>query len=172
MCFDDSLNVIAILRISNDTGKGVGPRFKTGSRTYSKFGPPILHLLADGSVVTWGHPNNGGDCSPVEHELKNVHQIMLQDVRLPQFWRMDRSLHGAIQITVVTAPWFKNSSRQKAQKVEATDSAFAAILADGTVITWDDADCGSDCSPVEHQLQNVQQVQGTGRAFAAILANG
>jgi len=137
-----------------------------------KFGPPILHLLADGSVVTWGHPNNGGDCSPVDHELKNVHQIMLQDVRLPQFWRMDRSLHGAIQITVVTAPWFKNSSRQKAQKVEATDSAFAAILADGTVIIWGDADCGSDCSPVQHQLQNVQQVQGTGRAFAAILANG
>ena len=27
MCFDDSLNVIAILRISNDTGKGVGTKW-------------------------------------------------------------------------------------------------------------------------------------------------
>ena len=32
-------------------------------------------ILADGSVITWGHPQWGGDCSAVEDELGNVAQI-------------------------------------------------------------------------------------------------
>ena len=29
-------------------------------------------ILDDGSVVTWGDPRYGGDCSAVQHQLKNV----------------------------------------------------------------------------------------------------
>ncbi|OLP80286.1 E3 ubiquitin-protein ligase HERC2 [Symbiodinium microadriaticum] len=51
-------------------------------------------------------------------------------------------------------------------------SAFAAILGDGSVITWSDADDGGDHSVVREQLKNVQQVQASSFAFAAILGDG
>jgi alpha-tubulin suppressor-like RCC1 family protein len=58
------------------------------------------------------------------------------------------------------------------QQVQATGSAFAAVLADGSVVAWGNPDCGGDSSAVQDQLKHVQQVQATGSAFAAILADG
>ena len=46
-------------------------------------------ILEDGSVVTWGNPSLGGDSSAVQHHLRS--------------WQMAPSLHGGIQIQVVTA---------------------------------------------------------------------
>ena len=37
--------------------------------------PPFAALKADGSVVTWGHPRQGGDSSIVQSQLQNVRQI-------------------------------------------------------------------------------------------------
>ena len=50
--------------------------------------------------------------------------------------------------------------------------AFAAILADGSVVTWGDPSAGGDSSRVQDQLRNVQQICGAYFAFAAILADG
>ena len=36
--------------------------------------PALAAVLADGSVVTWRFPDRGGDCSAVQHQLKNVVQ--------------------------------------------------------------------------------------------------
>ena len=58
------------------------------------------------------------------------------------------------------------------QQIQATDSAFAAILADGSVVTWGPADSGGDSAAVREQLRGVQQIQATQGAFAAILADG
>eukprot|EP00435_Cladocopium_sp_Y103_P039449 s1029_g10.t1 len=58
------------------------------------------------------------------------------------------------------------------QQVQAICSAFAAILADGSVVTWGNPDSGGDSSEVQDQLKGVQQVQATCSAFAAILADG
>ena len=58
------------------------------------------------------------------------------------------------------------------QQIQATSSSFAAILANGSIVTWADPRCGGDCSAVQYQLKNVQQIQATDLAFAAILANG
>ena len=58
------------------------------------------------------------------------------------------------------------------QQVQATNSAFAAILADGSVVTWGRPYCGGDSSEVQDQLKGVQQLQATDCAFAAILADG
>ena len=41
------------------------------------------------------------------------------------------------------------------QQIHATWSAFAAILADGSVVTWGRADYGGDSSAVEHELRFV-----------------
>ena len=58
------------------------------------------------------------------------------------------------------------------QHVQANQRAFAAILGDGSVVTWGYADHGGDISAVRAQLTNVQQIQATGYAFAAILGDG
>ncbi|OLQ06361.1 hypothetical protein AK812_SmicGene10361 [Symbiodinium microadriaticum] len=57
-------------------------------------------------------------------------------------------------------------------QLSANVCAFAAILGDGSVVTWGDAGSGGDSSVVQHQLNNVQQIQATGYAFAAILGDG
>ena len=58
------------------------------------------------------------------------------------------------------------------QQIQASESAFAAILGDGSVVTWGDAQCGGDSSAVQDQLKNEQQIQATDHAFAAILGDG
>ena len=61
------------------------------------------------------------------------------------------------------------------QQVQATScGAFAAILADGSVVAWGDPDYGGDSFEVQYQLKGkgVQQLQSTRFAFAAILADG
>ena len=58
------------------------------------------------------------------------------------------------------------------QQIQATHHAFAAILADGSVVTWGNPDRGGDSSAVRDKLKGVQQIQRTSQAFAAILADG
>ena len=58
------------------------------------------------------------------------------------------------------------------QQIQASCGAFAAILLDGSVVTWGIADYGGDSSSVQHQLKNVQQIQALYDAFAAILGDG
>ena len=59
------------------------------------------------------------------------------------------------------------------QQIQASDDAFAAILGDGSVVTWGHVGLGGESSAVQDQLKNVQQIQETGTgAFAAILGDG
>ena len=59
------------------------------------------------------------------------------------------------------------------ERIHATPTgAFAAILADGSVVTWGSAEVGADSSRVQDQLIGVQQIKVTVEAFAAILADG
>lgn len=58
------------------------------------------------------------------------------------------------------------------KQIQATSLAFAAILADESVVTWGDPGIGGDSSQVQGQLRNVQQIQATSLAFAAMIADG
>ena len=58
------------------------------------------------------------------------------------------------------------------QQIQACCGAFAAILGDGSVVTWGDAKLGGDSSSVQDQLKNVQQIQASDEGFAAILDDG
>ena len=62
--------------------------------------------------------------------------------------------------------------RTSSIQVQASFGAFAAILGDGSVVTWGDPEYGGDSSRVQDRLKNVQQVQATDWAFAAILDDG
>ena len=57
-------------------------------------------------------------------------------------------------------------------QLQASSGAFAAILGDGSVVTWGDPVFGADSSRVQDRLKNMQRVQATDCAFAAILDDG
>ena len=58
-------------------------------------------------------------------------------------------------------------------EVFSTNSAFAALKADGSVVTWGDSWYGGDSSAVSSDLASgVVEVFATLRAFAALKADG
>ena len=105
-----------------------------------------------GSVVTWGEAGMGGDSSIVQDRLR---------------WLTAQS-------SVATWCCGADSSKVqiKVEKLQANNFAFAAIMSDGSLVSWGSVGLGGDSSKVQDQLQNVQEVQGTSEAFAAILADG
>ncbi|OLQ06709.1 putative E3 ubiquitin-protein ligase HERC1 [Symbiodinium microadriaticum] len=127
-------------------------------------------ILGDGSVVSWGNADFGGDSSAVRDQLKNVQQI-----------QATRLAFAAIVGDGSVVSWGRAESGgdsnavrdqlKNVQQIQATDEAFAAILGDGSVVTWGGA-VGGDSSAVRDQLKNVQQIQASDGAFAAILADG
>eukprot|EP00439_Symbiodinium_sp_Y106_P061770 s418_g9.t1 len=50
--------------------------------------------------------------------------------------------------------------------------AFAALLKDGSVVTWGDDLCGGDSSKVQKQLVHVEHIQATLCAFSALREDG
>eukprot|EP00439_Symbiodinium_sp_Y106_P066772 s742_g10.t3 len=60
---------------------------------------------------------------------------------------------------------------QATRKTDNKFAAFAALMGDGTVVTWG-AGSGGDSSAVQDQLRDVQQIQASSYAFAAIRRDG
>ena len=48
---------------------------------------------------------------------------------------------------------------RNARQIQSTYTAFAAILVDGSVVTWGAPGNGGNSEAVQDQLQNVQQIQ-------------
>ena len=44
------------------------------------------------------------------------------------------------------------------QQIPASGGTFAAILGDGTVVTWGDHGHGGDSTAAQNRLRNVQQI--------------
>ena len=92
-------------------------------------------ILGDGSVVTWGAAEEGGDSGEVEEKLKDVQQIQASRAAFAAILG-DRSV-----VTWGLAVYGGDSSAVQgqltnAQQIQATDGAFAAIVGDGSVVTW------------------------------------
>ena len=96
-------------------------------------------------IVTWGHHSVTSNCSAVRNHLGSVQ--LVQGTRVAV---LEESLYDDAYLA----------------------GAFAAILEDGSVVTWGQPACGGNSSAVSDQLRNVQQVQATCAAFAALLADG
>ncbi|CAE7029211.1 unnamed protein product [Symbiodinium natans] len=107
-------------------------------------------VKADGSVVTWGHALVGGDSSSVASQLNSNVQTIYSN-----------PISGV-------------------QTICSTERAFAAVKADGSVVTWGDALYGGDSSSVAGQLSHgVETIYSTlifeemgYAAFAAVKADG
>ena len=130
-----------------------------------------LRCHGDGSIVTWGRADYGGDSSAVQNQLRGVQQIQATE-----------RAFAAILADGPVVAWGRsdfggdNSAVQDqlrgVNQIQATERAFAAILEDGSVVTWGSADFGGDRSAVQDKLRGVKQIQATSGAFAAILEDG
>ena len=111
-------------------------------------------LRADGSVVTWGMSDHGGDSS--------VYQWNSSSYSYVKDYSVASQLDGTVDVT----------------QIFSTLVAFAALRADGSVVTWGLSGGGGDSSAVATQLdgtddsKDVIQVFSTGLAFAALRADG
>ena len=64
-------------------------------------------------------------------------------------------------------------SVQNVKAISSTETAFAALKQDGSVVTWGNSDYGGDSSVVASELErDVQAVYSTAYAFAALKDNG
>ena len=153
-------------------------QFKISSRVCTRFRPHAYAFACD--LWTDAIRRYLGLCRRLavtipqfEIRSKDVQHIRGHILRpLLRFWQMDLSLPGVIQPVAGDSAAVRDQLSGVEQIQAAMDSAFAAILADGSVVAWGDAYHGGDSSAVRDQLKDVQQIHATGRAFAAILADG
>ncbi|CAE7290395.1 unnamed protein product, partial [Symbiodinium sp. KB8] len=134
-------------------------------------------ILGDGSILTWGDAEDAeGSVFPNSHftlqdELQNVQQIQASASAFAVLLSdgtavtCGESNCSAVQDQLKTVKQIQ-ASRNKFVNL------FAAILGDGSVVTWGYGVFGGDSSAVQGQLKNVQHIQATAGAFAAILGDG
>jgi hypothetical protein len=98
-------------------------------------GAAALWCCGGNQVVTWGHPDFGGDSSTVKEELIGVQQVH------ETYYAFAAILADGSVVTWGGRHFGGDSSAVKdqlkgVQQVEGTKTAFVAILADGSVVTW------------------------------------
>lgn len=137
-------------------------------------------LKSDGSVVTWGYAENGGDLSSTGSALDgsiDVHHIYSSNAAFAAL-RADGSVvswgnasAGGDSSAVALAL----NGTVDVSAMASTAAAFAAIRTDGSVVTWGDPNNGGDSSTVSSKLNGnvaVDALYSTMSAFAARRADG
>ncbi|CAE7691628.1 unnamed protein product [Symbiodinium sp. CCMP2592] len=128
-------------------------------------------LRKDGTVVTWGHPDQGGDSTPVKAQLREVKSLAASDTAF-----------AALLASGGVVTWggacdggdceLVRDELTGVTKIAGTCCAFAALLENGRVVQWGDhfADTGS----IRDELKCIQDICGlrTRAAFAALLQTG
>ena len=150
-------------------------------------------LRVDGSVVTWGNAAYGGNSTLFNTDLVDVQKIYSNDVSFSALtsssllWWGSSGTYGSISssltqldgVALDTKPQpngvFKTPLDGVAIKeIYSTGTAFAALRADGSVMTWGNVDAGGDSSVVKDALakHNVTQIFSTYNSFAALRKDG
>ena len=139
-------------------------------------------LKKDGSVVTWGDENSGGKISQSTQGLENV--VKLYSTRSAfAALKSDGSVFvwgkyadgGDLSYPWVNegSPLFaQNGVGSDVQEIYSTDSAFAALKNDGTVVTWGNPQRGGNPGAVSNLLQGVVDIVSTNSGFAALTGDG
>ena len=122
----------------------------------------VAAILFDGSVVTWGRANAGGDSNAVQDRLRNVVCIQSTDWAFAAVIAWGHEEGGGYLSDDVQEQLFN------VQCIQATPRAFAAIRADGCVVAWGHMDAGGDARAVETSLVDVRAIQSNFYAFAAL----
>jgi alpha-tubulin suppressor-like RCC1 family protein len=110
----------------------------------------IAILNADGIVVTWGVPDNGGITNTDTHSLIPT-ETALKSSYNPSFDRIEIC---------------------KVEKIYSNWSSFAAIKSDGSVVTWGRSEEGGESYSVQSKLKNVIKIYSTSNTFTALKEDG
>lgn len=134
-------------------------------------------IKADGSVVTWGNKQNGGDSSSVKTNLNKVKQIFSSTYAFAAL-RED----GSVVTWGNENGWGKSKDNlngvTSVKNIFATNDAFAALTDQGSVVTWGDyeyggdPDNGEDSDDIKNSLIDVEKIFSTSGAFAALKKDG
>ncbi len=141
-------------------------------------------LKSDGSVVTWGWGNDGGDSSTVADQLNsNVSAIYSNEASFAALkndgsvvtwgtWEMGGNFSIFDDSEGVDIPAVGHVDSGVVE-VYSTSSAYAALKSDGSVVTWGWGTDGGDSSGVANQLTSgVTAIRSSLAAFAALKNNG
>ena len=143
-------------------------------------------ILCDGSVVVWGKLDLGSNSVLAQHQLKNVKHIQASDAAFAALlddgsvviWGVFGRF-GAHPFDILvhernhaSTGWVSQRFLRNVRQIQSTTEAFAAILDDGSVVTWGSTRSGGNSHEVEKLLRDVQQIQASSGAFAAILGDG
>lgn len=160
---------------------------------YSNYGA-FVALKTDGSVVTWGSSVYGGTSSKAYYNgsysytsiadkltsgVKNVYAnsgafVAVKTDGSVVTWGDAKSGGDASIVTYANGFTYSSVADQlvSVASVTASDTAFAALKKNGTVVTWGDALAGGNSSSVVSSLVKVKQIIATKQDFAALKADG
>ncbi|CAE7790286.1 unnamed protein product [Symbiodinium sp. KB8] len=127
-------------------------------------------VRGDGTVVTWGDAQSGGDSSSVYKGLTKVQTIKATS-------RAFAALKRDGQVVTWGDPLRggrggPSSHLMDVRSLQASQSAFAALRNDGRVVTWGDTAAGADSNSVSQRLLEVSSISATAFALAAICQDG
>jgi alpha-tubulin suppressor-like RCC1 family protein len=153
-------------------------------------GTAFAALKNDGSVVTWGNATYGGtipttlvselDGKDETGENKDVTQIFSTNTAFAAL-RADGSVvtwgdvnsGGTIPTTLVSELDGKDETGENKDvtQIFSTNTAFAALRTDGSVVTWGNATYGGDSTLLKTDLVRVQQIYSNDVAFTALTSS-
>jgi hypothetical protein len=137
-------------------------------------------IKADGSVVTWGYANTGGDSSSVADKLDGKIDVVQVFSSAYAF----AALRADGSVVTWGEPNWGGDSSSVADKLDgkidvvqvfSSAYAFAALRADGSVVTWGEPNYGGDSSSVADKLDgtiDVVEVFSNNYSFSALRADG
>jgi alpha-tubulin suppressor-like RCC1 family protein len=169
--------------VSSSLTSGVVNIFNNGGTTVdnTSSGISFAALKSNGSVITWGSTNNGGNSTGVSQDISSGIITIVSNNRA----------FAALNTNGAVSTWGFNqtggsgyvfypgripSSRWESKVASLTsniigifntDSAFAALKSDGTIVTW-----GNDESGGNYSASNVINIFSTINAFAALKSDG
>lgn len=128
-------------------------------------------LKTDGSVVTWGTDEFGGNSSAVQSQLLEVKSIVATE-RAFSAVREDGNVVTWGESTYGGDSSSVQASLVNVDSVVSTSFAFSALKKDGTVVTWGTSLNGGDSSVVASNLLGVKSIVGNRGVFAALKNDG
>jgi hypothetical protein len=130
-------------------------------------------ITTNGSVVTWGSANTGGNSTSVAGSLSSNVTAVYSNGSAFAALKSDGSV-----VTWGSATQGGNSSSvagnlsSNVTAVYSTTTAFAALKSDGSVVTWGNGNGGDSSSVSGNLSSNVTAVYSTNTAFAALKSDG
>eukprot|EP00439_Symbiodinium_sp_Y106_P086712 s39_g35.t1 len=131
----------------------------------------IEHLQQSGVIDLWSPGVTMKPVAPYGKSCKMCSRYTLYLARLLQSFVMEVWSLGVIAGQVNSSAI--QEQLQHVQQIQASSRSFAAILCDGSVVSWGDPEAGGGSSAVQEKLKDVKQIQASdGGAFAAIRGDG